>query len=331
MLVALAEVLLLIGAALCLIVSYAPADPRISSIIRPHWRVLTVVAFAVNFAVLQIPGRFDGDPEQVLKMSNLVAPAGWAFAIWGMIYVGELAGVVWIFLVQCQDCQEAIARSVLSWCAANMAQCLWCTAFRPWSIDQLWVSAIMLGCIAACLFASQQAMLKGFSATGTPATITRMAVVWPRSLHLGWTTAASIVNVNSYIGQASFGEEVALCFVVLSITLAAVVGLGYTASGLPTGTFAIAWALKAVSVGKPNGPDADKLGGQVLQGLSYSENAIAILLLVVILASVFANQVTSSVGQPKQPEQAPKDLEQELVKSSSDLLGQGVTDNTISG
>lgn len=295
--------------------------------IRPHWRVLTVIAFAVNFAVLQIPGRFDGDPAAVLKMSNLVAPAGWAFAIWGMIYVGELAGIVWIFLVQCKDCQDAIARAVPAWCAANMAQCLWCTAFRPWSIDQLWVSALMLGSIAGCLFASQRAMLDGFNSKGTPSTITRMAVVFPRSLHLGWTTAASIVNVNSYIGQEQFGEEVGLCFVVLSVALAAVVGLGYTASGLPTGTVAIAWALQAVSVGKPTGLDAENLGSKVLQGLSYSEHAAAILLLTIALASAIASQANASLGLPDQPQHPPKDLEQELTNSSSDI----VTDDAISG
>merc|ERR1719321_1729982 len=146
--------------------------------VRSHWRVLTLVAFLLNIVVVQIPGRFDGNPEQVLKMPNLVAPATWAFAIWGMIYIGELAGMVWICLVKCNECQDAIMRSVPSWCAANIAQCLWCTAFRPWNIDELWVSAFMLGSIAACLFASQRAMLEGFNARGTPSTITRAAVVF---------------------------------------------------------------------------------------------------------------------------------------------------------
>jgi len=318
--------------------------------IRPHWRVLTVLAFVLNVVVLVIPGRLDGNADvDVLQMPNLVAPASWAFTIWAVIYMGELAGMVWIFLVQsndCQDaiarkvpcwgdaiarlrskeCQDALARSVPSWCAANIAQCLWCIAFRPWFIDHLWVSACMLGSIAACLFACQRAMLEGFTAKGIPATITRMAVVWPRSLHLGWTTAASIVNINSFIGQASFGEEVALCSLVLSITLAAVIGLGYTWSGLPTATVAIAWALQAVADGTPVGPDADSLGGPVLRGMSYSESAIAILLLTVAFSSAVATNVISCLRQRDQPEKI-----QGFAKSSSEVPGPDVTDSAIGG
>jgi len=281
------------------------------SMIQPRWRVFSVSAFVLNCIFVRIPGRLDGDPTQVLGRSTLFAPAGWAFAIWGVIYLGELIGIVWICVVKCSDCQEAIARSVPGWCAATLAQCFWCVAFRPWALDQLWVSAIMLGSIAACLYPSQQAMLRGFKAKGAASVITRMVVVWPRSLHLGWTTAASVVNVNSFIGQEAFGEEIALCVLVLSITLAAFLGVGYTASGLPSATLAVAWALQAVSTGKPKGPAAEKLGGAALQGLSYSESVIALLLTTMAFSSVLVNSVTALVRR-KKPE-----LEQELGSSAA--------------
>lgn len=275
----------------------------------------------MGVGVVLIPGRFDADPKRVLEMPNLFAPAGWAFAIWGVIFVGEFLGLVAMFFVKDKDCEDAIASSVPSWCAANLAQGLWCIAFRPWLLSQLWVAAVMLGTIAACLFASQQAMLKGLEpAVQKKAAITRIFVLFPRSLHLGWTTAASIVNVNSYAGELGVADGTALACVILSITLAAVVGLYYSASGLPTGAVAIAWGLQAVATGKPvasAGRDAATLFGHpTLEGLSYSQSAIAILLILstgtVAFKTVFA---VMKQNQARQSEPQPVDLQQQLASS----------------
>jgi len=260
-----------------------------------------------------------------LEMPNLVAPAGWAFAIWGVIYIGEGLGMIWIFVVKPKDCQDAIERSVPAWCAANIAQCLWCAAFRPWAIDQLWVSAIMLGTIAACLFASQRAMLEGFNAKGYPAMITRIALMFPRSLHLGWTTAASIVNINSFIGHESFGQEVALCSLALSLAVALVVALDYISSGFPAGAGAIAWALFAVADGKPVGPDAVSLGEPVLQGMRYCELALAVMLLAAILFSAVVNLVNSLLGQHDKPEEDQLELSKNNIEGE-DVVGRAISD-----
>ena len=56
-----------------------------------------IAGFLINLGSVSLPGRFDSDvnPESmVFPWPTLVSPAGFAFAIWGVIYLGELAGLV---------------------------------------------------------------------------------------------------------------------------------------------------------------------------------------------------------------------------------------------
>ena len=83
------------------------------------WQILSVGAFAVNVVSVGIPGRVDGEMAEEAKRvmaakkaakaegknetqepagiprahwsRGLVSPAGWAFAIWGPIFLGESA------------------------------------------------------------------------------------------------------------------------------------------------------------------------------------------------------------------------------------------------
>ena len=83
-----------------------------------------------------------------------------------------------------------------AWLAANGAQSLWCAAFRPWALDRLWLSAGCLGATASFLALAQRRALA--LARGR-----RLLVLVPRSLHLGWVTAAALVNVNAWIGYSA--------------------------------------------------------------------------------------------------------------------------------
>ena len=58
--------------------------------------VYQVVGFLINIVSVSIPGRFDSDVDptnMTFPWPTLFAPAGFAFAIWGVIYLGELLGM----------------------------------------------------------------------------------------------------------------------------------------------------------------------------------------------------------------------------------------------
>lgn len=118
-------------------------------------------------------------------------------------------------------------------------------------------------------------------------------VQWPRSLHLGWTTAATLVNVNAWVGKAGFGAPAALAAFTLSLLLALALAERYASSengGLPAAALAVSWALFAVSKGTPVGRDAVALGATALEGMALSAKIVSAL--------AFGLGLSAAVGRP---------------------------------
>ena len=93
------------------------------------------LALAINVVAVAIDGRFDSenllDSEgQMTKLPwpTLLSPAGFAFAIWGLIYVGELVGLAVVLRPGGADAvggaavERAVRASNTAWLAANCAQ-----------------------------------------------------------------------------------------------------------------------------------------------------------------------------------------------------------------
>ena len=274
---------LLLGAAGVACIATALSD-RVSSSSRLGWRGASAAALAINILGVSVPGRFDSDPA-VLSASpwpTIFSPAGFAFAIWGVIYLGECLGLVLLYLGSpSESLERAVTASNDAWLAANVAQSLWCAAFRPWALSKLWLSSLLLGCTAACLCAAQARAISAAAhdIKDEPLSLTeRLLVLAPRSLHLGWVTAATLVNLNAWVGYTRAGPDAALGAAVLSIVVAALAATAYAAIGATSGALAVAWALHALSYGTPVGADAAALGAATMEGVARAEASVAALI-----------------------------------------------------
>mmetsp|Transcript_85329 Transcript_85329/g.241725 ORF Transcript_85329/g.241725 Transcript_85329/m.241725 type:complete len:253 (+) Transcript_85329:1442-2200(+) len=167
-----------------------------------------------------------------------------------------------------------------------MSQCLWCAAFRPWALETLWLSALMLATTALCLYSS---LINGKRSVEEQ----RDFFTWywpstfPRSLHLGWVCAATLVNINAWVGYSQFGPDIALTAAVLSVLAASGVASVFIYQGFPTAAVAIAWGLTAVSYGTATGSDVPLIGDVALTGLALAYRTVA----VAILVGAFVNVV----------------------------------------
>ena len=121
--------------------------------------------------------------------ANLFTPSGWAFAIWGPIFLGE-----WLMMLYLTNVPAAAALGAAAapgWCAATAAQVAWCAAFRP-SVcgpSTLWVPAALLAATGVGLGVSHRA-IRHAGHSGAANALVR----WPVALHFGWITAASLVR-----------------------------------------------------------------------------------------------------------------------------------------
>merc|ERR1719502_661514 len=107
---------------------------------------MNLAAYLLNFAVtwLSLTGIF-GATNTVLskKYQTLITPAGWAFSIWGPIFIWETVFVVCQMLPKFRD--SYVAKSVaVFWTFANVCQCLWTFAFAR---EQLLLALVFMLCI----------------------------------------------------------------------------------------------------------------------------------------------------------------------------------------
>ncbi len=138
------------------------------------------------------------------KYDNLFTPAGYAFAIWGLIFLGLLAYA--IFQVQraffSEKASPFIEQTGYWFILANVLNAAWVIAFV---YDYTGLSVvIMLGILLSLIKIILNTNMERWDAP-----IEVIALVWwPICLYSGWIAVATIANVSAYltkIGWDGFG------------------------------------------------------------------------------------------------------------------------------
>lgn len=181
-----------------------------------------------------VPGFGGFDPSQfpIPQEDPPVQPAGYAFGIWGLIYLWLVLGLGWGLLR---------AREDGAWHAMRLPLCLslavgtfWlevATASPVWASVLIWV--MLLSALAALFMAPAE---------------DRLWAAWPVGLYAGWLSAASCVSLGLLAGGYGWFDEATagLLFVGLAIVIG---GSVQAALGrAPAYGLAVIWALVAVVV-----------------------------------------------------------------------------------
>lgn len=225
-------------------------------------------AYALQVVCVSIPGRIDGEMAKELQDENdsvvgdeakklssrngrtLVAPAGWAFAIWGPIFMGELVSVISQLSIPADDPLVPLLRKTsVPFAFAHIFQSLWCAAFRrKYSGNLMYISFGMLASTAYSL-SMAHAAFAAESSTYSGGTYAKLFL--SLSLHTGWTVAASIVNLNgAFSMKESSGPRAIALLGHASVVAATAVGVAVTTMrSAPVFGGVISWALLAVADG----------------------------------------------------------------------------------
>jgi hypothetical protein len=181
---------------------------------------------------------------------SLVAPAGWAFVIWAPIFIGEMIMVTsQLALPESSSVAPIIKQLTGPYVAAQLFQTLWAASFRP-KYQGMWrfVSAMNLSgtayslsfCHAVYTQSDHQSYSNG----------QYVLYFLPLSLHFGWTTAASLVNINGMVAMGDVSSKTVAWFGHGSVVAATVLGVWVTTTrSAPVYGGVIAWALAAVASG----------------------------------------------------------------------------------
>ena len=126
-----------------------------------------------------------------------------AFTIWGPIYLGEAAFVTTQLLAS--DTTFTTLNTILPnvtvpFVAANIFQSLWCASFRP-SYEEGWKKYISVGMLGGTAYSLFLASTSGQAAIILTGMANQTYLLYPLIAHFGWTSAATLVNLNGSIGS----------------------------------------------------------------------------------------------------------------------------------
>lgn len=174
-----------------------------------------------------------------------ITPAGYAFAIWGLIYVGCLA------LAGYQVRRDQLARPVhrrTGWwlVGAFTASAVWIPVFGS---RRIWLSQLVILALVACLaFATAACTAVGPAETSAERLLLRL----PVTRYLGWATLATAasfgVTFRSLGMPADAGWVRLVCLGLLAVAAGVSALVVCRASAVAGFTFTACWALVAVAV-----------------------------------------------------------------------------------
>ena len=210
------------------------------------WRWLTALAIAGNIALNYYANThpFAGQTMGMVsaKYPTLLTPAGYAFSIWGLIFLGLSIYAVWQLLPGQHriSLPDALAKPLT---LASLATGAWVVLFAyELILPSVGVMLLILGCLVVAYGRARRRIFAG----AAPA----LAGV-PLSLYLGWISVASVINLTIGLRQlgwqtaegASITLTLGLIFVVVALGL--VMSRVFRDMVFP---LVVAWALVAVWV-----------------------------------------------------------------------------------
>jgi len=220
-------------------------------------RVVAVVVAAVAQIVgsplgTAISGRSVGDVSDGAR--SLVTPAGWAFTIWGLIFVGSLAWAVYQAL-PAQRTRSVHRRTGWPLAAAFAGNAVWETVYPLGGAWQYVAQVLIFGITAAA--AVGFARLQDLDARGEVTGLARVLPAATAGLLLGWVTVAPVANVGNTgvaLGMDPETTSSQVWAVVAMVAVAAIGAFVVLASRVAAGPFAAAVVWGTVAIAAAGGP-----------------------------------------------------------------------------
>ena len=167
--------------------------------------IATWVAILGTLVVNTLSNIFPIDGNTVADLANgplagvLVTPANYAFAIWGVIYVGLIA-YAWYQSRRKQRGQLLIKRINACLIVACVAQIAWIYLF---TLQLYWLSVVAMALILLPLIAAYSELEDGQHQADLRR---RRMVHGPISIYLAWISVATVVNIASAIYASGFSN-----------------------------------------------------------------------------------------------------------------------------
>ena len=240
-------------------------------------KILNIIAFLLMIGVNYISntGAIAGETMATVssKYENLFTPAGYAFSIWGLIYIGLMGFVAYQALgLFSQRSKSDVTRQIGWWfvvsCAANV---IWIFA---WLNEYLLLSVLIM---ILLLFSLIRIIYNTRMELDDEPLKVIAFVWWPFSFYSGWITVALIANVAAYltsIGWSGFGISEVI-WTIIMILIAGGINLVITwTRNMREFALVGVWALVAIAVANWNDQRVIVIASLAVAALLFISSAI---------------------------------------------------------
>ena len=218
--------------------------------------VISALAFTLVSVVVGVGGlggtRTQDTQDGALSAEgSYLAPAGPAFSIWSVIYLGLIGYAIWQALPSQRASERQ--RAIGWWVAVTIVlNGLWLVASQFLTIEWT-VIVIVLLLVALCITFRISVMTRipraGF--------IDALLIDGVTGLHLGWVTLATVANIAAWltgIVPESWGDAASVCGIAVLIVVALVgLGIAWASSWRVAPGLALAWGLCWLAVNRFTG------------------------------------------------------------------------------
>ena len=180
-----------------------------------------VLALTVNILASTLPLNGQNTGEISDRFEVFFVPAGYVFSIWGIIFIGWIALLIYQFLPAQKE--NSRLRRLGYWFALSgvlNAAWLFCWHYNLFGLSVLVMLALLVTLIVS--------YLKLDVGRAKVSTVEKWTVDIPFSVYLGWISVAAIANITAYlysIGWNGFGIP-PQAWAVIMLVVASLVGLG---------------------------------------------------------------------------------------------------------
>ncbi|WP_153730984.1 tryptophan-rich sensory protein [Sporosarcina obsidiansis] len=179
------------------------------------WIVITyTIMITVNILANTLPINGQTTSEVSDKYGNLFAPAGFTFAIWGVIYVLLALHVLYqLGLFQKKRNSILLNQVGIYFCISSILNALWILA---WHYEKLFISVLIMILLLLCLI-----KINNMTSTASLSRREWLFIKLPFSVYFGWITIATIANITALlvsINWDGFGlSEVTWTIIILFV------------------------------------------------------------------------------------------------------------------
>ena len=212
--------------------------------------ITAILALTVNVLATTLPLNGQDTGEISDRFQVYFVPAGYVFSIWGLIYIGWIAFLIFQFLPSQKE-SPRLRRLGYLFALSNLANAAWLFC---WHYNQFGLSVIVMLVLLGLLIASYL-VLDVNRAPVTRGEYWSVDVMF--SVYLGWITVATVANITDwlyFVGWDGFGIP-PQTWAVIMLAVASLLGLAMALTRRDAAYLAVlVWAFIGIAVKQASAP-----------------------------------------------------------------------------